>query len=434
MFDTNPPVEKAILVGLQKPEDPEWEVHYSLDELASLADTAGVTTLETCWQAREKAHPGTFIGKGKVEEVRILAEELEADVVIFDTELTPAQLKNLEKALERQVMDRSDVILVIFSERAKTREAKLQVELARMKYFMPRMKRLWTHLERQVGGVGVRGGMGEKQIEIDRRIVKKRISKYEEDLREIEKQRKMRNSWRRDMFSIALIGYTNVGKSTLFNRLAEADVLVENRLFATLDSTVRQFHMRDHKFLLTDTVGFVRKLPHHLVASFRSTLEEAREADVLLHVVDITSPALGDQIAAVNEVLEQLDVTDKPTIFVVNKVDQVDDTAHTWQHIPENVPYVEISAKTGQNIAMLEDMILEIFAEQFQETTIVLPLKEARFVSQAYDLGDIRSEEYLEGNRIKLVCYAPKKDIERFRKAWKDYAQTRPEYAGHEQK
>ncbi len=431
MFDTNPPVEKAILVGLQKPEDPEWEVHYSLDELASLADTAGVTTLETCWQAREKPHPGTFIGKGKVQEVKMLAEELAADVVIFDTELTPAQLKNLEKALEIQVMDRSDVILVIFSERAKTREAKLQVELARMKYFMPRMKRLWTHLERQVGGVGVRGGMGEKQIEIDRRIVKKRISKYEEDLREIEKQRKMRNSWRRDMFSIALIGYTNVGKSTLFNRLAEADVLVENRLFATLDSTVRQFHMRDHKFLLTDTVGFVRKLPHHLVASFRSTLEEAREADVLLHVVDITSPALGDQIAAVNEVLEQLDVTDKPTIFVVNKVDQVEDTAHTWQHIPENVPYVEISAKTGQNIEMLEDMILEIFAEQFQETTIVLPLKEARFVSQAYDLGDIRSEEYLEGNRIKLVCYAPKKDIERFRKAWKDYAQTKPEYAGH---
>lgn len=431
MFDTHPPAEKAILVGLQKPEDPDWEIHYSLDELAALADTAGVKTLDTCWQAREKPHAGTFIGKGKVEEVRLLAEELDADVVIFDTELTPAQLKNLEKAIERQVMDRSDVILVIFSERAKTREAKLQVELARMKYFMPRMKRLWTHLERQAGGVGMRGGMGEKQIEIDRRIVKKKISKYEEDLREIEKQRTMRNSWRREMFSIALIGYTNVGKSTLFNRLTASDVLVENRLFATLDSTVRQFHMRDHKFLLTDTVGFVRKLPHHLVASFRSTLEEAREADVLLHVVDITSPALGDQIAAVNDVLQQLDVTDKPTIYVVNKVDQLEASANPWQHIPEDVPYVEISAKTGQNIEMLEEMILEIFASQFQETTIVLPLKEARFVSQAYDLGDVRSEDYLEGNRIKLVCYAPKKDIERFRKAWKDYASTKPEYAEH---
>lgn len=429
MFDTHPPAEKAILVGLQKPEDPDWEIHYSLDELAALADTAGVATLDTCWQAREKPHPGTFIGKGKVEEVRLLAQELEADVIIFDAELTPSQLRNLEKVIEIQIMDRSDVILVIFSERAKTREAKLQVELARMKYFMPRMKRLWTHLERQAGGVGMRGGMGEKQIEVDRRIVKKKISKYEEDLREIEKQRTRRNSWRRDMFSIALIGYTNVGKSTLFNRLTSSDVLVEDRLFATLDSTVRQFHMRDHKFLLTDTVGFVRKLPHHLVASFRSTLEEAREADVLLHVVDITSPALGDQISAVNDVLKQLDVTDKPTIYVVNKVDLLEEGTNPWQHIPEDTPYVEISAKTGQNIEMLEEMILEIFADQFQETTIVLPLKESRFVSMAYDLGDVRSEEYLEGNRVKLVCYAPKKDIERFRKAWKDHTSTRPEYA-----
>lgn len=429
MFDTHPPAEKAILVGLQKPEDPDWEIHYSLDELAALADTAGVTTLDTCWQAREKPHPGTFIGKGKVEEVRLLVQELGADVVIFDAELTPSQLRNLEKAIEIQVMDRSDVILVIFSERAQTREAKLQVELARMKYFMPRMKRLWTHLERQAGGVGMRGGMGEKQIEVDRRIVKKKISKYEEDLREIEKQRTMRNSWRREMFSIALIGYTNVGKSTLFNRLTASDVLVEDRLFATLDSTVRQFHMRDHKFLLTDTVGFVRKLPHHLVASFRSTLSEAREADVLLHVVDITSPALGDQISAVNDVLKQLDVTDKPTIYVVNKADLLQEASNPWQHIPEDMPYIEVSAKTGQNIEMLEDMILEIFASQFQETTIVLPLKESRFVSMAYDLGDVRSEEYLEGNRVKLVCYAPKKDIERFRKAWKDHAATRPEYA-----
>jgi GTP-binding protein HflX len=211
--------------------------------------------------------------------------------------------------------------------------------------------------------------------------------------------------------------------------LTSSDVLVENRLFATLDSTVRQFHMRDHKFLLTDTVGFVRKLPHHLVASFRSTLEEAREADVLLHVVDITSPALGDQIAAVNDVLQQLDVTDKPTIYVVNKVDLLEEGTNPWQHIPEDTPYVEISAKTGQNIEMLEEMILEIFADQFQETTIVLPLKASRFVSMAYDLGEVRSEEYLEGNRVKLVCYAPQKDIERFRKAWKDHANARPEYA-----
>ncbi len=423
MFDTKPPAEKAILVGILSQGAPEWEVTYSLDELASLADTAGIKTLDTCWQSRSTPHPATFIGKGKVEEVRAMAEALGADVVIFDTELSPAQIKNLEKAMNIQVMDRSDVILLIFSERAQTHEAKLQVELAQLKYFLPRMKRLWTHLERQVGGVGVRGGMGEKQLEIDRRIVQKKISKFESDLKEIEKQRTRRNSWRREMFSVALIGYTNVGKSTLFNRLTDADVLVEDRLFATLDSTVRQMHVRDQKFLLTDTVGFVRKLPHHLVASFRSTLEEAREADVLLHVVDITSPVLGEQLEAVEDVLQQLEIQNKPTIFVLNKSDQLDHDPEISKYIPENAPYVSISAKTGENIDVLQEMIIETFAKQFQETTFVLPLNEQRWISQIYKLGEIREEEYLEGNRIKLRCYAPRRDIDRFRKNWQTYQQ-----------
>ncbi|MGV3523864.1 MAG: GTPase HflX [Candidatus Sericytochromatia bacterium] len=421
MFDTKPPAEKAILVGIQQSNAPEWEITYSLDELSSLADTAGIQTLETCWQNRDNPHPATFIGKGKVEEVRALAEERGADVIIFDTELSPAQIKNLEQAMKIQVMDRSDVILLIFAERAKTHEAKLQVDLAQLKYFLPRMKRLWTHLERQKGGVGMRGGMGEKQIEIDRRIIQRKIAKYEADLKEIEKQRQLRNSWRREMFSVALVGYTNVGKSTLFNRLTQADVLVEDRLFATLDSTVRQVHIRDQKFLMTDTVGFVRKLPHHLVASFRSTLEEACEADVLLHVVDITSPVLGEQMKAVNEVLSQLDIGDKPMIYVLNKIDQLEGEPEVWKHIPEDAPYVELSAHTGANIDMLEDLIIEIFSDSFQETTIVLPLKESRWISQVYELGEIREEEYLEGDRIKLRCYAPKRDIERFRKNWKAY-------------
>lgn len=421
MFDTAPPAEKAILVGIQRPGAPEWEVHYSLDELASLADTAGVKTLDTCWQSREKPHPGTFIGKGKVEEVQVLVEELGADVVIFDSELSPAQIRNLEKILGIQVMDRSDIILVIFSGRAKTRESKMQVELARLKYFLPRMKRLWTHLERQAGGVGMRGGMGEKQIEIDRRIIQKKIAKNESDLKQIEKQRERRNSWRRGMFSVALIGYTNVGKSTLFNRLTQANVLVEDRLFATLDSTVREVYIKEHKFLLTDTVGFVRKLPHHLVASFRSTLEEARESDVLLHVVDATSPVLGEQMEAVDEVLEKLEIQDKPTIYVFNKMDQLENEPEIWKYIPENAPYILISAVTGENIDLLEELILDTFSDQFQETTIVLPLKEGHWVSRAYDLGQIISEEYLSDNRIKLQCYAPKKNIERFRKNWKDH-------------
>lgn len=423
MIETKAPAEKAILVGIQAPDAPDWEVHYSLDELTSLADTAGIQTLDRLWQSREKPHPATFIGKGKVEEVRVLVEEHGADTVIFDAELSPAQIKNLEKAIKVQVIDRSDVILLIFSERAQTRESKLQVELARLKYFLPRMKRLWTHLERQVGGVGVRGGMGEKQIEIDRRIVQKKIAKYERDLKEIEKQRVRRNSWRREMFSVALIGYTNVGKSTLFRRLTGADVLVENRLFATLDSTVREVFFNEHKFLMTDTVGFVRKLPHHLVASFRSTLEEARESDVLLHVVDVTSPVLGEQMQAVDEVLSQLEIHDKPTIYVLNKMDAIEEEPEVWKYLPENAPYVTVSAKTGENIDVLQDLILEIFGDQFQETTIVLPLKEARWVSQAYDLGEVLEEEYLSDNRLKLRCYAPKKEIERFRKNWKAYEQ-----------
>lgn len=424
MFDTKPPAEKAVLVGMLSQGSPEWEVTYSLDELASLADTAGIKTLDTCWQSRSTPHPGTFIGKGKVEEVRALAEELGADVVIFDTELSPSQIKNLEKVMNIQVMDRSDVILLIFAERAQTHESKLQVELAQLKYFLPRMKRLWTHLERQVGGVGVRGGMGEKQIEIDRRIVQKKIQKFESDLKLIEKQRTRRNSWRREMFSVALIGYTNVGKSTLFNRLTDADVLVEDRLFATLDSTVRQMHVRDQKFLLTDTVGFVRKLPHHLVASFRSTLEEAREADVLLHVVDITSPVLGEQLEAVDDVLKQLEIENKPTIYVLNKSDQLDHEVDINEFIPKNSHYVMLSAKTGDNIDVLQELIIDIFAKQFQETTFVLSLTEQRWIAQIYQLGEIREEEYIEGNRIKLRCYAPRRDIDRFRKNWQTYQQS----------
>jgi GTP-binding protein HflX len=286
------------------------------------------------------------------------------------------------------------------------------------------MKRLWTHLERQVGGVGVRGGMGEKQIEIDRRIIQKKISKHEAELKEIEKQRQSRNSWRREMFSVALIGYTNVGKSTLFNRLTDSDVLVEDRLFATLDSTVRQMHIRDQKFLLTDTVGFVRKLPHHLVASFRSTLEEARESDVLLKVMDITSPVLGEQLAAVNEVLEQLEIQNKPTIYVFNKIDQLTQEVDLSQYIPPGAPYVTLSAKTGENIDELQEMILATFSEQFQETTFVLPLTEPRWVAQIYDMGEIRAEEYLDDNRVKLRCFAPRRDIERFRKNWQAYQEN----------
>ncbi len=421
MFDTQLPVARAILVGVQLPDTPDWELDYSLDELASLADTAGIQTLGTCTQGRQHPDSATYIGKGKVQEVLLLVEAESADVVIFDCELSPSQMSNLEKQLNVRVMDRGDVILMIFSERAQTREAKLQVELARMKYFLPRLKRQWTHLERQVGGVGVRAGMGEKQIEIDRRLVRKKIDRYENDLKEIEKQRKLRKSKRRESFSMALIGYTNVGKSTLFNRLTEAGVLVENRLFATLDSTVRKIEIGAHEFLLTDTVGFIRKLPHHLVASFRSTLEEACDVDVLIHVVDVTSPVLGEQMAAVNEVLKQLEIEDKPIIYALNKADLLPpgEELDVWKHIPPEAPCVTISAHTGENVDLLKELALETFSEQFRESTFVLNLSQSAWVAQLYAISTILSEEYLDGNRVKLRCRAPAKDLERFRKNWK---------------
>jgi GTP-binding protein HflX len=421
VFDTQIPVAKAILVGVQLPDSPDWETSYSLDELAALADTAGIETLGRCTQNRQHPDPSTYIGRGKVEEVQALITAHQADVVIFDPELSPAQISNLEKRLNVRVMDRGDVILMIFSERAQTREAKLQVELARMKYFMPRLKRQWTHLERQVGGVGVRAGMGEKQIEVDRRIIRKKIDRYEADLKEIEKQRKLRKNQRKEAFSLALIGYTNVGKSTLFNRLTAADVLVENRLFATLDSTVRKIEIGAHAFVITDTVGFIRKLPHHLVASFRSTLEEACDADVLLHVVDVTSPVLGEQMAAVQEVLKQLEIEDKPIIYVLNKADLLPAEAElsVWRHIPPDAPCVSISAHTGENIDMLQELILETFSEQFKETTFVLPLSQSAWIAQLYAFSTILEEEYLEGNRVRLKCRAPARELERFRKNWK---------------
>jgi GTPase len=427
LFDTQLPVAKAILVGVQLPGMPDWELEYSLNELASLADTAGIGTYGSCTQSRQSPDSGTYIGRGKVQEVLALVESEQADVVIFDCELSPAQISNLEKQTNVRIMDRGDVILMIFSERAQTREAKLQVELARMKYYLPRLKRKWTHLERQAGGLGMRGGMGEKQIEIDRRLIRQKIDRYEIDLKEIEKQRKLRKASRKDSFRLALIGYTNVGKSTLFNRLTQADVLVENRLFATLDSTVRKIEIGAHEFLLTDTVGFIRKLPHHLVASFRSTLEEACDADVLLHVVDVTSPVLGEQMAAVNEVLKQLKIEDKPIIYVLNKADLLppEEELNVWKNIPADAPCVTISAHTGENIDLLKDLTLETFSEQFRESTFVLPLSQSAWIAQLYAISTVLEEEYLDGNRVKLRCRAPAKDLDRFRKNWK--AATPPE-------
>jgi GTP-binding protein HflX len=349
----NPPAsERAVLVG-HAARDGTDMLAASLAELALLADTAGARVVGNLAQRRGPMHPATFIGKGKLDELKLLAEEQNADVVIFDDDLSPAQVRNLEKAIGRKVIDRSELILDIFARRARTRESRLQVELAQLEYTFPRLTGMWRHLERQAGGIGTRGP-GETQLETDRRLVRERIARLKEALRAVERERETQRRRRRSEFRAALVGYTNAGKSTLFNALTRSTVFVENRLFATLDATTRQMVNREREMaLVTDTVGFIRKLPHHLVASFHSTLVEAIEADLLLHVVDASDPEFRARIAAVDGVLENLLVTPRETRLVFNKVDLVTDEELLASLRAEYPDSFQLSARTGRGLDAL---------------------------------------------------------------------------------
>ncbi len=319
-IETKKVQETAVLVGIIQKGESTQEVYEHLDELAFLAETAGAKTVRNFVQNMEQPNNKTFVGKGKLEEINKYVRENDIDMVIFDDELSPSQLRNIERTLERKVLDRSNLILDIFASRAQTANAKTQVELAQLQYMLPRLTRLWTHLERQKGGIGMRGP-GETQIETDRRIIKDKISRLKAKLEKIDKQKAVQRSNRGKMVRVALVGYTNVGKSTIMNMLSKTNVFAENKLFATLDTTVRKIVINNIPFLLSDTVGFIRKLPHQLVDSFKSTLDEVREADLLLHVVDITHPAFEDQINTVNNTLKEIEAIDKPTILVFNKID-----------------------------------------------------------------------------------------------------------------
>lgn len=323
--------ETAVLVGLIQKDQKEQQVMEYLDELEFLAETAGVTTERRFTQ--KMAHPDsrTFLGKGKLEEIRDYIQwKGNVTMVIFDDELTGAQIINIEKAIGKKIIDRSDLILDIFASRAKTAQAKTQVELAQYQYILPRLKGMWKHLERQGGGVGTRGP-GETEIETDRRIVKDKIALLRKRLAEIDKQSFTQRKERGEFIRVALVGYTNVGKSTLMNVLSKSEVFAENKLFATLDTTTRKVVFEQTPFLLSDTVGFIRKLPHHLVESFKSTLDEVREADILLHVVDLSHPQYEDQYAVVNRTLAELNCTDKPVITIFNKVDRYEEqTFDEW--------------------------------------------------------------------------------------------------------
>ena len=336
----------AFLVGLSLPGQPGWVVEEHLDELAELTASAGVEVTGRAVQNRRKPHAGTFIGSGKATEVAAEADRAGADLVVFDDDLTPSQIKNLEEILDLSVMDRSGLILEIFFQRARTREARTQVELAQLQYLLPRLTRRWTHLSRQVGGIGVRGGEGESQLEADRRMLRKRIAHLKRNLKKIERTRRVQRRGRRHANLVSLAGYTNAGKSTLFNQLTRAGARVEDRLFATLDSKLRRGAVEPlNVAVFADTVGFIRKLPHHLVASFKSTLEEITYADVVLHVVDRSHRRWHEQLEVAAEVLEDLGVDSERVLTVFNKADLL---GEAWHNRPEGAIWV--SAMTGEGL------------------------------------------------------------------------------------
>lgn len=370
----------------------------SLDELAELAQTAGGEVIGEGTQKVESANPATYIGKGKAEEFAKYCKEHTVDTVIFDDELTPAQTRNLEKIFEVKILDRTALILDIFSQRARTREGKLQIELAQLQHLLPRLTRFWGHLSRQSGGIGMRGGEGESQLEADRRKVNERIDSITRDLDAVRQQRETQRAGRkRNEWPLAsIVGYTNAGKSTLLNRLTGASVLAKDILFATLDPTTRRLRLpTNQNILLTDTVGFIKKLPHGLVESFKATLEEVVQADLLLHVVDVSHPQADEQIAAVNSVLNELGAGDKPTMMVFNKVDQLQQ-AGTLTRLHELYPNsVAISARTGKGI---DELLAEISTQIRPERELVdlkIPHEEAALIARLHKVGQVLERKYL---------------------------------------
>ena len=360
--------EKAILIGVITPEQNKNQAEEYLDELAFLAKTAGAIPIKKITQKLPVPNNKTFIGKGKIEEVKQLAKELEVELIIFDDDLSPVQLRNIEKILECKILDRSNLILDIFASRARTANAKTQVELAQYQYLLPRLTRMWTHLERQKGGIGMRGP-GETQIETDRRIIGQKISLLKKQLEKIDKQKITQRKGRGNMIRLALVGYTNSGKSTLMNQLSKSEVFAENKLFATLDTTIRKVVVENLPFLLADTVGFIRKLPHQLVESFKSTLDEVRESDLLLHVVDISNPNFENQIEIVNQTLAEIGASDKPIILLFNKTD-----AFTFVEKEED----DLTPKTKENFS-LEELQKTWIAKMDENTIFISALKKTNF-------------------------------------------------------
>ncbi|MDE3058118.1 MAG: GTPase HflX [Bacteroidota bacterium] len=389
--------ERAAVVGLATHGSMKRQAEEYLDELVLLADTAGATVLHKILQERGRIDPALYIGKGKVEQLAQLVEADNLSLIIFDDDLSPAQVRNLESAIKRKIIDRSGLILDIFAARAKTNEARIQVELAQLQYLLPRLTRQWTHLSKQYGGIGTKGP-GETQIETDRRKIRERISHLKKKLEKISRQREIRRRRRTDCFNVSLVGYTNAGKSTLLNALSDSHVFVENRLFATLDTTTRTVLLPPStKILLSDTVGFIRKLPHHLVASFTSTLEEVIDADVLLHVIDTCHPQLDEQIATVIRTLDELGASHKPLLHIFNKIDALHDRFIMHDLQSRFSPCVFVSAERGINLSGLKEMLGVMIRQSFQEISFTLPVSEYKALSSLHELTEITEQTYEDG-------------------------------------
>ncbi len=399
--DLTPKKERALLVGICRPGENMTAALEHLDELAMLAETAGAEIVEREMVKMRQYDPALYVGKGKAAELATLVAEFNADLVVFDEDPAPAQARNLERILKARLVDRSGLILDIFAKRAQTREARTQVELAQLKYMLPRLSGAWTHLERQQGGIGMRGP-GETQLETDRRIIRAKIGKLEEDLSMIEKQHKTQRAKRADVFRFSLAGYTNVGKSTLMNVLTQAGVYEENLLFATLDSTTRNLPLgQGIKALLSDTVGFIRKLPHGLVASFRSTLAEISEADCIVHVIDIASPTYREQMETVENILNEMGLSDVPVIEVFNKMDALDDPS-VLKLVKETKPEaVLISAVKGTGIDSLRERMRHVMEQDKVVLDIQLDPTNGKLWQELYRVGEIQSTEAV-GDTIQM--------------------------------
>lgn len=405
--------ERALLVGLYGPDTARIEAEEYLDELALLTDTAGGITVEKMLQNRTHPDPSTYVGQGKLSEIRRTIQNNKIATVIFDDDLSPTQIRNVEKETHTKVLDRSGLILDIFASRAKTSAAKTQVELAQLQYLLPRLTRFWTHLSRQQGGIGTRGP-GESQIETDRRLIDRRISTLKEKLEKLDKQRKTQRKGRSDLTRISLVGYTNAGKSTLMNTLTDTKVLAEDQLFATLDSTVRRYQVGNHNVLLSDTVGFIRKLPHNLIESFKSTLDEVREADILLHLVDASSPMLEDYIKVVQDTLEELDITDKKVQLVFNKIDKLE----PYQLLDLKKAYSGaefVSAERGIGLKLLRNRLVELVEADYVTVTRTIHVSKYEAVAFIHRVANIENEEYVDSS-VQLTFSIDKADLMKLEK------------------